>query len=177
MIMRWHSHASFPTKLSHLRQVDEEDEETEERVEPAPVARILQYNRPEWPYMLLGSLGAAINGSINPIYAVLFSQILGVRVPLFTVDDLFLPSSALLLNRVYLQTFAISDVTTQREQINGICVLFCIVAVVSFFSQFVQVCKSQSFQSFNHCRNFKHLIRQLPKFSEVSFFVGQFSSL
>uniref|UniRef100_A0A3B4ZEH0 ATP binding cassette subfamily B member 11 n=1 Tax=Stegastes partitus TaxID=144197 RepID=A0A3B4ZEH0_9TELE len=83
-----------------------------EHVEPAPVARILKYNRPEWPYMLLGSLGAAINGSINPIYAVLFSQILG--------------------------TFAIRDVTEQREQINGICVLFCLVAVVSFFSQFVQ---------------------------------------
>lgn len=33
--------------------------------------------------MLLGSLGAAINGSVNPIYAILFSQILGVRdVPL-----------------------------------------------------------------------------------------------
>uniref|UniRef100_A0A8C1GEF7 ATP-binding cassette, sub-family B (MDR/TAP), member 11a n=1 Tax=Cyprinus carpio TaxID=7962 RepID=A0A8C1GEF7_CYPCA len=45
----------------------------------APVARILKYNRPEWPYMLLGSLGAAINGSVNPIYALLFSEILGVR--------------------------------------------------------------------------------------------------
>lgn len=58
--------------------MDEED--LDERVEPAPVARILKYNQPEWPYMLLGSLGAVVNGSINPIYAVLFSQILGVRV-------------------------------------------------------------------------------------------------
>uniref|UniRef100_A0A9J7WXQ7 ATP-binding cassette, sub-family B (MDR/TAP), member 11a n=1 Tax=Cyprinus carpio carpio TaxID=630221 RepID=A0A9J7WXQ7_CYPCA len=44
----------------------------EEVIEPAPVARILKYNCPEWPYMLLGSLGAAINGSVNPIYALLF---------------------------------------------------------------------------------------------------------
>lgn len=51
----------------------------EEVIEPAPVARILKYNCPEWPYMLLGSLGAAINGSVNPIYALLFSEILGVR--------------------------------------------------------------------------------------------------
>ncbi|CAB1328473.1 unnamed protein product [Coregonus sp. 'balchen'] len=50
----------------------------EEAKEPAPVARILNYNTSEWPYMLLGSIGAAINGSINPIYAILFSQILGV---------------------------------------------------------------------------------------------------
>uniref|UniRef100_A0A8C4IMB5 ATP-binding cassette, sub-family B (MDR/TAP), member 11a n=1 Tax=Dicentrarchus labrax TaxID=13489 RepID=A0A8C4IMB5_DICLA len=83
-----------------------------EHVTPAPVARILKYNQSEWPYMLVGSLGAALNGSVNPIYAVLFSQILG--------------------------TFAIPDLNEQREQINGICVLFCIVAVISFFSQFLQ---------------------------------------
>lgn len=40
---------------------------------------------------------------------------------------------------LYLQTFAIRDVSEQKEQINGICVLFCIVAVISFFSQFLQV--------------------------------------
>ncbi|KAL3969996.1 receptor tyrosine-protein kinase erbB-3 [Sarotherodon galilaeus] len=86
--------------------------DVEEHVEPAPVARILKYNQQEWPYMLLGSLGAAVNGSVNPIYAVLFSQILG--------------------------TFAIQDLNEQRKQINGICVLFCIVAVASFVSQFLQ---------------------------------------
>lgn len=52
----------------------------EKPVESAPVVRVLRYNRPEWPYMLLGSLGAAVNGSVNPIYAILFSQILGVSI-------------------------------------------------------------------------------------------------
>lgn len=55
-------------------------EEEEEQVEPAPVARILKYNAPEWPYMLFGSLGAAINGGVNPVYSLLFSQILAVRI-------------------------------------------------------------------------------------------------
>ncbi|XP_029981394.1 bile salt export pump [Sphaeramia orbicularis] len=90
----------------------EHDEDSDEHEESAPVARILKYNQPEWPYMLLGSLGAAVNGSVIPIYAILFSQILG--------------------------TFAIRDVNEQKEQINGICVLFCIVGVMSFFSQFLQ---------------------------------------
>ncbi|XP_054644373.1 bile salt export pump isoform X2 [Dunckerocampus dactyliophorus] len=90
----------------------ESEEDEDEHPETAPVARILKYNKSEWPYMLLGSLGAAVNGSVNPIYAVLFSQILG--------------------------TFALSDVSEQREQINGICILFCVVAVTSFFSQFLQ---------------------------------------
>ncbi|KAJ0070440.1 hypothetical protein NL108_010680, partial [Boleophthalmus pectinirostris] len=83
-----------------------------QKKESAPVTRILKYNQPEWPYMVLGSVGAAVNGSINPIYAVLFSQILG--------------------------TFAIPDPVEQTRQINGVCVLFCIVAVVSVFSNFLQ---------------------------------------
>ncbi|KAM4557786.1 bile salt export pump [Odontesthes bonariensis] len=95
-----------------ITPTNELEDDADEHEEPAPVARILKYNQPEWPYMLLGSLGAAVNGSINPIYAVLFSQILG--------------------------TFAIPDLNEQRKQINGICLLFCIVAVISFFSQFMQ---------------------------------------
>ncbi|XDV29988.1 hypothetical protein PO909_033000 [Leuciscus waleckii] len=86
--------------------------DAEEVIEPAPVARILKYNRPEWPYMLMGSLGAAINGSVNPIYALLFSEILG--------------------------TFSIQDLDEQRRQINGICILFVVIGVLSFFSQFLQ---------------------------------------
>ncbi|CAL8368689.1 unnamed protein product [Arctogadus glacialis] len=38
----------------------------------------------------------------------------------------------------YPKTFAIQDLIQQREQIDGICILFCIVALVSFFSQFLQ---------------------------------------
>uniref|UniRef100_A0A3Q1EGM2 ATP-binding cassette, sub-family B (MDR/TAP), member 11a n=1 Tax=Acanthochromis polyacanthus TaxID=80966 RepID=A0A3Q1EGM2_9TELE len=116
--LRSHSNLSagfVPDAVSGSLKITLENEledDEDEHVEPAPVARILKYNRPEWPYMLLGSLGAAVNGSVNPIYALLFSQVLG--------------------------TFAIQDLNEQRNQINGICVLFCIVAVISFFSQFLQ---------------------------------------
>ncbi|XP_036176296.1 bile salt export pump isoform X9 [Myotis myotis] len=49
----------------------------EEEIEPAPVRRILKLNAPEWPYMVVGSVGAAVNGAVTPLYAFLFSQILG----------------------------------------------------------------------------------------------------
>ncbi|XP_015277731.1 PREDICTED: bile salt export pump [Gekko japonicus] len=84
----------------------------EEEVEPANVTRILKYNAPEWPYMVLGSLGAAGNGAVNPLYALLFSQIIG--------------------------TFSIPDAKEQRTQIDNICVLFVFVGVISFFTQFLQ---------------------------------------
>ncbi|XP_056156884.1 bile salt export pump-like [Lampris incognitus] len=87
-------------------------EEEEEPVEPAPVARILKYNLPEWPYMLFGSIGAAINGGVNPVYSLLFSQILA--------------------------TFTISDPVAQRKEIDGICLFFVIVGLTSFFTQMLQ---------------------------------------
>ncbi|XP_072241207.1 bile salt export pump [Leuresthes tenuis] len=87
-------------------------EEEDELVEPAPVSRILKYNLPEWPYMLFGSFGAAVNGGVNPVYALLFSQILA--------------------------TFSIEDSATQRREIDAICVFFVFVGVISFFTQMLQ---------------------------------------
>ncbi|KAJ8255334.1 hypothetical protein GJAV_G00203690 [Gymnothorax javanicus] len=86
--------------------------EEEEEVEPAPVARIMKYNAPEWPYMVFGSFGAAVNGAVNPLYSLLFSQILG--------------------------TFSMTDPEAQRAEINGICVLFVLIGVMSFFTQILQ---------------------------------------
>ncbi|XP_062869573.1 bile salt export pump isoform X2 [Trichomycterus rosablanca] len=86
--------------------------EDEEEVEPAPVARILKYNAPEWPYMVIGSIGAAVNGGVNPVYSLLFSQILA--------------------------TFSMSDLVAQRKEIDGICLFFVLIGVISFFTQVLQ---------------------------------------
>uniref|UniRef100_A0A3B4GMP2 Bile salt export pump n=1 Tax=Pundamilia nyererei TaxID=303518 RepID=A0A3B4GMP2_9CICH len=87
-------------------------EEDDELVEPASAARILKYNTPEWPYMLFGSIGAAINGGVNPVYSLLFSQILA--------------------------TFSVQDPVAQRKEINSICLFFVVVGIVSFFTQLLQ---------------------------------------
>uniref|UniRef100_A0A8C9ZLJ9 Bile salt export pump n=1 Tax=Sander lucioperca TaxID=283035 RepID=A0A8C9ZLJ9_SANLU len=87
------------------------DAVSQEIVEPAPVGRILKYNIPEWPYMLFGSFGAAINGGVNPVYSLLFSQIL---------------------------TFSVTDPVAQRKEIDSICLFFVMVGVVSFFTQMLQ---------------------------------------
>ncbi|NXC34955.1 ABCBB protein, partial [Campylorhamphus procurvoides] len=84
----------------------------EEDTKPVSFTRILKYNASEWPYLVFGSLAAAVNGAVNPLYALLFSQILG--------------------------TFSILDEAEQKLQINGVCVLFVLVGVLSFFTQFLQ---------------------------------------
>uniref|UniRef100_A0A8C5R9Z2 Bile salt export pump n=1 Tax=Leptobrachium leishanense TaxID=445787 RepID=A0A8C5R9Z2_9ANUR len=102
----------------------------EEKVEPAPVARILKYNAPEWPYMLVGSFGAAVNGAVSPLYALLFSQILG--------------------------TFSLPDEVQQRNEINGICMLFVAIGTISFLTQFLQ--------GYTFAKSGELLTRRLRKF-------------
>ncbi|CAK6965537.1 bile salt export pump-like [Scomber scombrus] len=101
-----------PRAYADKSKDDIPEEEEQELVEPAPVARILKYNIPEWPYMLFGSIGAAINGGVNPVYSLLFSQILA--------------------------TFSLTDSDAQRREIDGICLFFVMVGVVSFFTQMLQ---------------------------------------
>ncbi|XP_056145780.1 bile salt export pump [Lampris incognitus] len=99
-------------EIIHQMLYLEYEDDPEDDIEPALVASIFKYNQKEWPYLLLGSLGASLNGAVSPIYAVLFSQLLG--------------------------TFSIPNLNDQRQQINGVCVLFCILAGASFFSHFIQ---------------------------------------
>ncbi|XP_075385628.1 bile salt export pump isoform X2 [Tenrec ecaudatus] len=88
------------------------DVSVEEDVRPAPIRRILKFNAAEWPYMLVGSVGAAVNGAVTPLYAFLFSEILG--------------------------TFSIPDKEEQRSQLHGVCLLFVAMGIVSLFTQFLQ---------------------------------------
>ncbi|XP_043931521.1 bile salt export pump [Protopterus annectens] len=101
-----------PSEISAKSVKNKVTAEEDEHIEPAPVTRILKYNAPEWPYMLVGALGASVNGAVNPLYALLFSQILG--------------------------TFSLPDEDEQKRQINGVCLLFVIIGVVSLFTQFLQ---------------------------------------
>uniref|UniRef100_A0A8B9W219 Bile salt export pump n=1 Tax=Anas zonorhyncha TaxID=75864 RepID=A0A8B9W219_9AVES len=102
----------FFNKLIRKRKKKKEPVVVEEDIKPVPFTRILKYNASEWPYMVLGSLGAAVNGAVSPLYALLFSQILG--------------------------TFSILDEEEQKTQINGVCLLFVLIGLLSFFTQFLQ---------------------------------------
>uniref|UniRef100_A0A8C1JB19 Bile salt export pump n=1 Tax=Cyprinus carpio TaxID=7962 RepID=A0A8C1JB19_CYPCA len=106
---RSYSETRVPQEIKGKSGLPDDDSE---EVEPAPVARILKYNAPEWPYMLFGSFGAAVNGGVNPVYSLLFSQILA--------------------------TFSMPDPVEQRREINGICLFFVVVGLVSFFTQMLQ---------------------------------------
>lgn len=56
-----------------------QEEEEEEKVPTVPLSRIMKMNATEWPYILLGCVGAAIQGTVTPLYAIVFGDVFGVR--------------------------------------------------------------------------------------------------
>ncbi|KAK8735748.1 hypothetical protein OTU49_005300 [Cherax quadricarinatus] len=55
----------------------EEQEEEEEPFESVSTLKILKMNSSEWPYIVGGVIGSAMQGVIMPAYAVLFGEVLG----------------------------------------------------------------------------------------------------
>ncbi|KAM6374900.1 LOW QUALITY PROTEIN: ATP-binding cassette sub-family B member 5 [Alca torda] len=49
----------------------------EENLPAVPYSRILALNKPEWMYVLLGVIAAAISGGVHPAFAVIFGKIIG----------------------------------------------------------------------------------------------------
>uniref|UniRef100_A0A674BGE1 ABC-type xenobiotic transporter n=1 Tax=Salmo trutta TaxID=8032 RepID=A0A674BGE1_SALTR len=43
-----------------------------------PFTRILALNKPEWPYMLVGTLSSLVGGAVYPCVAIIFAKIIGV---------------------------------------------------------------------------------------------------
>ena len=64
---------------------EEEDEEVDKDIPEASFFKIIRLNAKEWWLILIGLIGSAINGSINPLFAVLFGEILEVFVDPSTV--------------------------------------------------------------------------------------------
>lgn len=50
-----------------------------EKVPTVPLSKIMKMNSTEWPYILLGAVCSAIQGTIMPLYAIMFGEVLGVR--------------------------------------------------------------------------------------------------
>lgn len=61
----------------------------EEHVSAVSFFEVMRLNFSEWPYLLVGTIGAVINGMLQPSSALIFSKIIGVGVfylyPPFTV--------------------------------------------------------------------------------------------
>lgn len=62
--------------LVFFRSLQEKEEE--ETLPEVATWEIIKKNASEWPYIVGGVLGSAIQGTTIPLYAILFGEILGV---------------------------------------------------------------------------------------------------
>ncbi|NXS57451.1 MDR1 protein, partial [Brachypteracias leptosomus] len=68
------------TKTVHYSKPNEHPlsgEFCEENLPAVPYSRILALNKPEWLYVLLGVIAAAVSGGVHPAFAVIFGKIIG----------------------------------------------------------------------------------------------------
>uniref|UniRef100_A0A8C3KSZ8 ATP binding cassette subfamily B member 1 n=1 Tax=Calidris pygmaea TaxID=425635 RepID=A0A8C3KSZ8_9CHAR len=79
---------------------------------PASFLKIMKLNKTEWPYFVAGTLCAIINGALQPAFAIIFSEIIGI--------------------------FSETDVKILREKSNLYSLLFLVLGIISFFTFFFQ---------------------------------------
>ncbi|XP_065485891.1 ATP-dependent translocase ABCB1-like isoform X2 [Caloenas nicobarica] len=91
---------------------DEKKCSPDEELPPASFFKIMKLNKTEWPYFVVGTLSAIINGALQPAFAIIFSEIIGI--------------------------FSEIDKTIIREKSNFYSVMFLVLGIVSFFTFFFQ---------------------------------------
>uniref|UniRef100_A0A8D3DCN0 ABC-type xenobiotic transporter n=1 Tax=Scophthalmus maximus TaxID=52904 RepID=A0A8D3DCN0_SCOMX len=94
------------TRLSLFHFLQDED------VPPVSFLKVLRLNLPEWPYIVVGTICAVINGAMQPAFAIIFSKIITV--------------------------FAEPDQEIVRQRSTLFSLLFAAIGGVSFVTMFLQ---------------------------------------
>uniref|UniRef100_A0A8C5JL82 Phosphatidylcholine translocator ABCB4 n=1 Tax=Junco hyemalis TaxID=40217 RepID=A0A8C5JL82_JUNHY len=101
------------TRRSMKKPGEQNDSPDEEKSSPVTsFLKIMKLNKTEWPYFVVGTLCAIINGALQPAFAVIFSEIIGI--------------------------FTETDKEALRKQSNLYSLLFLVLGIISFFTFFFQ---------------------------------------
>uniref|UniRef100_A0A8B9SH53 ABC-type xenobiotic transporter n=1 Tax=Anas platyrhynchos TaxID=8839 RepID=A0A8B9SH53_ANAPL len=87
----------------------------EENLPAVPYSRILALNKPEWLYVLLGVIAAAISGGVHPAFAVIFGKIIGVISFMFSQTCNFIKQKLI--------TFFLQEIGWYDDQKNAVGIL------------------------------------------------------
>eukprot|EP00066_Takifugu_rubripes_P014676 XP_011603942.1 PREDICTED: multidrug resistance protein 1-like [Takifugu rubripes] len=100
-------------------ECDQDNIEEDENVPPVSFFKVMRYNVSEWPYILVGTICAMINGAMQPVFSIIFTEIIMV--------------------------FREKDKEIIREKSSFFCILFAVMGVVTFLTMFLQgFCFSKS---------------------------------
>ncbi|XP_074509789.1 ATP-dependent translocase ABCB1 isoform X5 [Sebastes fasciatus] len=81
----------------------------DENVPPVSMLTVMRLNLPEWPYILVGTICAIINGLVKPIFAIILSMIVNVFA---NPDPTFVRQKSSFFSLMFVVTGAVNFVTT-----------------------------------------------------------------
>lgn len=119
----------------------------DENIPPVSFFQVMRYNISEWPYILVGTICALFNGALQPVFSIIFTEIIVVGRLLFWLDLTFLSSVFVSyqwhvsFTWIYgFQLFKETDKEVIHEKSSFFCILFAVFGLVVFFAMFLQVC-------------------------------------
>ncbi|XP_053323209.1 ATP-binding cassette sub-family B member 5-like isoform X2 [Spea bombifrons] len=101
--------------IADAKGIEEEEElkaEMEKDLPKVSFYRLLKLNKSEWPYILLGTLAAIINGAAHPAFSIMFAKIIAI--------------------------FGTNDPEKIRQENNLYAIITVLIGVMSLFSYFTQ---------------------------------------
>ncbi|KTF74005.1 hypothetical protein cypCar_00031749 [Cyprinus carpio] len=90
------------------------DKKEKENVSEIPFTKILALNKPEWPYLLVGTLASLVGGAVYPCVAILFAKIVGVFAE---VDPEVKRQKTMIFSLFFLLTGAVAFITYFFQEI------------------------------------------------------------
>uniref|UniRef100_A0A5F8HDW4 Multidrug resistance protein 1 n=1 Tax=Monodelphis domestica TaxID=13616 RepID=A0A5F8HDW4_MONDO len=112
-IRRRSTRSSIKKPQASEKKVTGEEKKLDENVPPVSFFRILKMNKTEWPYFVVGTFCAIVNGALQPTFSIIFSRIIGV----FTQPE---------------------DPETRKRKSDLFSVLFLVLGIISFITFFLQ---------------------------------------
>ncbi|XP_052550932.1 ATP-dependent translocase ABCB1 isoform X6 [Tympanuchus pallidicinctus] len=61
-------------------ELDEKADQLDKNIPPSSFFKIMKLNKTEWPYFVVGTLCAIINGALQPVFSVMISDVIGMFV-------------------------------------------------------------------------------------------------
>uniref|UniRef100_A0A8B9EG53 ATP binding cassette subfamily B member 1 n=1 Tax=Anser cygnoides TaxID=8845 RepID=A0A8B9EG53_ANSCY len=66
--------------IKRFRIQNDELDVKDKKIPPVPFLKIMALNKTEWPYFVVGTLCAIINGALQPIFSVIIADVIGVSI-------------------------------------------------------------------------------------------------
>uniref|UniRef100_A0A8C6RUJ7 P-type phospholipid transporter n=1 Tax=Nannospalax galili TaxID=1026970 RepID=A0A8C6RUJ7_NANGA len=112
-IFRNSTNKSHKSSRAHQNGLDVETSELDANVPPVSFLKILKLNKTEWPYFVVGTVCAVVNGALQPAVSIILSEMIAIFGP--------------------------GDDDVKQQKCNMFSLLFLGLGILSFFTFFLQV--------------------------------------